>query len=265
MSFAAPPLPGLAGRLAPDVVEATRRAGEIILALARDQGLTREAKPDGSPLTAADLASNRLITATLAGLDPGLPVLSEEAVVAYAKRKAWSRFWLIDPLDGTKEFLAGNGQYCVCVALIEDRRPVLGVICEPLTRTVYLGAPGAGAYRQRLGEDFEPIGVRAAAPGEPPLTLLSRSHADPALEPWLDAHGPFRREALGSALKFCRIAEGRAQHYARLTRIHEWDVAAGQALIEGAGARMRRLEGGEIIYNTPDLLVPPFVVDIAGV
>ena len=217
-------------------------------------------KDDDSPLTDADLASHRYITGALTQLQPAAPCLSEEAAnIPFAQRKAWQRYWLVDPLDGTKEFVKRNGEFTVNIALIENHRPVLGVVHAPALNLTYGAAQGVGAFRFD-GAKRLPIATRKA-PGVP-VFVVSRSHRDPALETLLSrapAHTPVSR---GSSLKFCLVAEGTADFYPRTGPTSEWDTAAGQCLVEQAGGTVWRLpELTPLAYNEKEsLLNPSFAV-----
>jgi 3'(2'), 5'-bisphosphate nucleotidase len=218
-------------------------------------------KDDHSPLTQADLAAHRIISGRLAALEPHYPCLSEEdADIPYATRRAWGRYWLVDPLDGTKEFVRRNGEFTVNIALIEaDGAPILGVVHAPVLGTSYLAARGVGAFRIREGRR-EAIHTRATAAR--PVLVVSKSHRDAALDEFL-RHAP-EHEALsrGSSLKFCLVAEGSADLYPRTGPTSEWDTAAGQCVAEQAGATVCTLpDWAPLRYNRKaELLNPGFIV-----
>ncbi|MFP5304886.1 MAG: 3'(2'),5'-bisphosphate nucleotidase CysQ [Gammaproteobacteria bacterium] len=217
-------------------------------------------KDDDSPLTAADLAAHRCIVDGLRALSPPIPVLSEESVqAAFDQRRGWTRFWLVDPLDGTREFVKRNGEFTVNIALIEHHVPVLGVVYAPALNTVYAGARGLGALRI-LGHLREPMRTRASA-GRPRF-VVSRSHKDAALDALLAKLPPHEGVSKGSSLKFCLVAEGSADLYPRTGPTSEWDTAAGQCVVECAGGEVLRLpELSPLRYNEKDsLLNPGFVV-----
>jgi 3'(2'), 5'-bisphosphate nucleotidase len=196
-------------------------------------------------------------------LSPGVPVISEEGTVPdYDTRAGWRRFWLVDPLDGTKEFLSGNGEFTVNIALIEDNEPVLGVVAAPALDAVYWAARGSGAWRRIA--DRPPERLRVAAP-QPSLTRVveSRSHPSPELEAFLDELGPVERVKLGSSLKFCRIAEAGADLYPRFGRTMEWDVAAGDCVYRNAGPDGCEL-WSPLEYNQPSLSTAGFVIGQAA-
>lgn len=222
-------------------------------------------KDDHSPLTEADLAAHRILVAGLESLLPGVPVLSEEAAdIPWERRAGWRRHWLVDPLDGTKEFLSRNGEFTVNVALIEDHRPVLGVVQVPVTGVEYWGVPGpgrgAGSWRAEAGK-ASPVPIAVSAQPAPALRVVgSRSHRGASLDAFLRRVGPHELVSMGSSLKFCLLAEGRADVYPRLGPTSEWDTAAAQAVVEGAGGRVLRLDGQPLDYNAkPELLNPDFV------
>jgi len=244
----------------PEVQRIAARAGAAILEVyARaDHGATL--KDDASPLTEADLASHRLIVAALEALTPGVPVLSEESAPAsVADRRRWPRCWLVDPLDGTKEFLARNGEFTVNIALIEGHEPVLGVVGVPARAIIYAGIPGRGAVRVR--DVGPPEAIRTQQPAAwPPRVVGSRSHRGDSLDALLARLGPHQLVAVGSALKFCIVAEGGADFYPRLGPTSEWDTAAAHAVLVAAGGAVVGLDGRALRYNErDDVLNPSFL------
>jgi 3'(2'), 5'-bisphosphate nucleotidase len=242
------------------VVEVVRRAGEAILAVYRSEDFGTTAKADDSPLTLADLAAHRLITAALAALTPDIPVLSEESATrSFEERRRWTTYWLVDPLDGTKEFLARNGEFTVNVALISGNDPVLGVVGVPAHGIIYSGIPGRGATRSGAGEAPVPVGVRVPA-ADPVRVVGSRSHRGDSLDAFLSRLGPHQLVPVGSALKFCLVAEGGADVYPRLGPTSEWDTAAAQAVLVAAGGQVVTLDGEPLRYNTKADLRNPFFV-----
>jgi len=237
-----------------------RRAGEEILEVYGTDFEAR-AKADESPLTEADLRAHRLIESELGRLTPGLPVLSEESAdqISWEQRRDWQRYWLVDPLDGTKEFVARNGEFTVNIALIEGSRPVLGVVHIPVSGVTYSGAPGQGAWREADGRPPLPISVRRIA-AVPLRVLGSRSHNSPKLAARLDAMGPHQFIPAGSSIKLCLVADGSADLYPRLGGSSEWDIAAGQAIVEAAGGQVVSLvDGLALRYSKQDLLNPNFL------
>lgn len=217
-------------------------------------------KSDDSPLTAADMASHKAIVAGLEALTPDIPVLSEESSgLSWETRQRWERYWLVDPLDGTREFVKRNGEFTVNIALIEDQRPVMGVVYVPVQGTVYLGHVGHGAWKRDSKGHLHPIKTRAQ--GDPLVIACSRSHPSESLAKLLDGFEGAQRRPLGSSLKFCYIAEGQVDFYPRLGLTSEWDTAAAQAVMEAAGGSVVKLDGEPLRYNTKDsLLNPHFLV-----
>jgi 3'(2'), 5'-bisphosphate nucleotidase len=221
------------------------------------------AKGDGSPLTAADRAAHDVIVARLASVSPGLPVLSEESTdVGYPERAAWRRFWLVDPLDGTKEFIKRNGEFTVNIALIDHGRPVLGVVYVPVTGVAYLGRSGEGAWKEKDGKRHS-IRVRAYRGGKA-IVVASRSHSGPEVDRFLERlnarEGNYETASMGSSLKLCLVAEGAADVYPRLGPTSEWDTAAAQCVVDAAGGRVVDLHGEPLRYNKADILNPWFLV-----
>jgi len=231
-----------------------RRAGEAILAVYDSDDFAIETKDDDSPLTRADLAANRIIVGALQELEVG-PVLSEEsAAVPWDERRRWTRYWLVDPLDGTKEFIKRNGEFTVNIALIDDGFPVLGVVHVPVAQRSYVAAEGSGCWRR--DGDGEPLPVAVRAPQSEPVTVVgSRSHASPRVRAYLDALGDHELTAMGSSLKFCLVAEGRADLYPRLGPTSEWDTAAAQCVVEQAGGEVTDTALERLRYNRKDSLL----------
>lgn len=241
------------------VLAIAQDAGNAILAVYTTE-FTVDTKSDDSPLTQADLAAHRIIVDGLRAIDAAIPILSEEGSDAErADRRSWSRFWLVDPLDGTKEFVNRNGEFTVNIALIEDGVPVLGVVHAPALGTSYLAAQGVGAFREDAGKR-QPIRTRTAP--ETPSFVVSRSHRDDALETLLQKLPTHQAVSTGSSLKFCLVAEGAADLYPRTGPTSEWDTGAGQCVAEVAGARVATLPDMQPMrYNERDtLLNPGFVV-----
>lgn len=240
------------------VIELARQAGEVILPYWRaDVAVT--SKADDSPVTAADLAAHHLILAGLTALDPSIPVLSEEdANIDQSVRAGWQRWWLVDPLDGTKEFVSRNGEFTVNIALIEEGRPVWGLVYAPVLDKLWYGGKEIGAWRVADGE-CEAIQVRPHREGTPWRVVGSRNHLSQATLDYLAPFGEIELVSMGSSLKFCIIAEGGAELYPRLAPTCEWDTAAAQAVLEGAGGSVTQLDGSALAYNKPDILNPWFV------
>lgn len=247
----------LAQRLKPIARAAGQRIMDIYLADAA--ALEVQSKADQSPLTAADLAAHHTLSTALAALpDMTLPVVSEEDDASQRFRLASGQFWLIDPLDGTKEFIARNGEFTVNIALIDDGRSVFGVVYAPAIDALYWGGPGLGAWRERAGHT-ESIYVNADVPNTPCRVVASKSHLNAETADFITRLGATSLVQAGSSLKFCRIAEGAADIYPRLAPTCEWDTAAAQAVVEGAGGVVLDLHGAPLRYGKPDVLNPSFV------
>lgn len=248
--------------LLPSIAELARRAGDKILEVyGQTQAIEVTQKSDESPLTIADLRAHQVIVQGLASLTPDVPVLSEEASdIPFALRKTWSHFWLVDPLDGTKEFLSRNGEFTVNIALIENHVPILGVVYVPVRQTVYIGSRTGGAFRQIAEQSAVPIHVSEVPP--PTLRVVgSRSHRGDSLDQHLARLGPHEMVGVGSSLKFCLVAEGNADLYPRFGLTSEWDTAAAQAVVEAAGGCVIAVDGTPLRYNTKEsLLNPNFLV-----
>ncbi|WP_266169759.1 3'(2'),5'-bisphosphate nucleotidase CysQ [Dyella subtropica] len=234
-----------------------REAAEAILEV-YSQDFDVQRKADHSPVTAADLAAQRVIVAGLAQLDESLPVLSEESRVApWAQRREWSRYWLVDPLDGTREFIKRNGEFSVNIALIDRHEPVLGVVLAPVTGDLYAAERGAGAWLQAgASAVWARIATRPLA--NPPVVAGSRSHGSygAALLQELLGDG-YLESPLGSSLKFCLLARGDADIYLRRGATSEWDTAAAQCVLEAAGGAVLDLAGRPLRYNRHDSLINP--------
>jgi 3'(2'), 5'-bisphosphate nucleotidase len=241
-----------------ETIGLVRRAGDAILAHYGAPGEVRE-KADRSPLTLADGAAHGILCDGLERLDPGTPVVSEEGELPpYDVRRTWRRFWLVDPLDGTKEFLKHTAEFTVNVALIQDGEPVFGVIAAPALQLVYWGAKGRGAWRQEAAEPPVRIFSCPAAAGEPLVVVESLSHPSAELEEFLRGLPVARRVKAGSSLKFCWVAEGQAHVYPRLGPTMEWDVAAGDCIYRQSGHAGERTS--PLTYNKPDLRNSNFVI-----
>ncbi len=242
-----------------------RSAGEAILAVYRrlDEpgAVTVDRKADSSPLTEADLAAHRIIIEGLRALRPAWPVLSEEAAdVPCAERASWSRFWLVDPLDGTKEFLSRNGEFTVNIALIDRHHPVLGVVHVPVTGVDYFGLANIGAWKATRADD-PGSSIRVASRSRVPIRVVgSRSHASARMVEALQVLDQHELVSMGSSLKFCVLAEGAADVYPRMGPTSEWDTAAAHAVVRGAGGDVVRLDGSPLEYNrSSGWLNPDFI------
>ncbi|MEO7245392.1 MAG: 3'(2'),5'-bisphosphate nucleotidase CysQ [Rubrivivax sp.] len=239
------------------LADIARRAGREIMTIYATDFAVR-GKADASPVTAADERAEALIVPALQALAPDIPVVAEEAAAAGRAPRVGARFWLVDPLDGTREFVSRNGEFTVNLALIEHGVPVLGVVFAPALDRLFAGAAGEGAWVEQGGVRRE-IRCRAVSP-EGLTVVASRSHGDAAA---LDAFLAGRRVAAlttaGSSLKLCLLAAGEADLYPRLGRTMEWDIAAGHAVLGAAGGRVHTLDGADLRYGKPGFENPHFV------
>lgn len=233
------------------------KAGERILEV-YNTDFDVDTKGDDSPLTQADLAANAVIIETLNTIAPPYPILSEESAQApFEERRQWSTYWLVDPLDGTREFVKRNGEFTVNIALIEDGRPVLGVVYVPVTGVCYSGASGLGAFKVDETGVKSTIQVKRQACGT--LTVVgSRSHSNEATEAFVRGLGEVEMISIGSSLKICMVAEGRADVYPRFGPTSEWDTAAAHCVVEQAGGRLTDLDMKTLRYNSKESLLNPF-------
>lgn len=253
--------PAALATLLPRVIEWILAAGEAVMAH-RGGCHTPHFKADASPVTAADQAAEALLTERLLAHFPGIPVVGEEACAAGGMpAQAPRRFWLLDPLDGTKEFLNGSPDFTVNLALIEDGQAVLGIVLAPALAELYWGVPGWGAAQESVGRGAtRKLLACRAVPLEGLTVMSSRSHGDAAaLDRLLAGQCVARAELAGSSLKFCRVAQGQADLYPRLGRTMEWDTAAAQAVLEAAGGRVTQLDGSPLRYGKPGFENPHFV------
>lgn len=249
------------------VIVLCRQAGEAILDVYhRSEGMDINSKADDSPVTAADLAAHAILEPGLLPLLDGVPVLSEEGQLPdFATRSSWNRYWIIDPLDGTKEFIKRNGEFTVNVALIENGEPVLGVVYVPVLDITYAGVKGEGAVKITQGKTTT-IQTRSIsqlqAAGQPVEVVASRSHGADAVDNLLnrigDSLGKVDTKSMGSSLKLCLVAEGAADLYPRLALTCEWDTAAAQAVVEAAGGVVLDDQLNVLRYNQKDSLLNPF-------
>ena len=236
-----------------------REAGAAILDVyAGDYGIER--KKDDSPVTEADLAAHAIIAARLTGLSPGVPILSEEAADDFHGPDGSGSYWLVDPLDGTKEFINRNGEFTVNIALIEDGRPVLGLVYAPALDVAYSAARGLGAFKATASASRMSIHVAEHAADSIWRVVGSRSHAGDSLAAFLARLAAYELISMGSSLKFCLVAEGRADIYPRLGPTSLWDTAAAQCIVEQAGGRVVQLTGEALSYASPSVLINPFFV-----
>lgn len=255
-------MPPTRAELLEPVIRIARRAGDAVMAVYAEGGTARD-KADGSPVTRADTDAEALIVPALQALLSGVPVVAEEAVAAGGAPAAAPVFWLVDPLDGTREFLARNGEFTVNIALVESGEPVLGVVLAPALGRLYAGCAGGGAFvEDRAGR--RPIACRAV-PAAGLTVVASRSHGDATA---LDAYLAGRRVAAlvqaGSSLKLCLVAAGEADLYPRLGPTMEWDIAAGHAVLAAAGGRVRQVaDGAPLRYGKPGYANPHFCAESA--
>jgi 3'(2'), 5'-bisphosphate nucleotidase len=259
--------------LLPLAQRAGQRIESIYLAAHERPGALQQTlmqnKSDNSPLTLADIAAHNCIEAGLQTHSPGTPIISEESYQAQHMAHLGDRFWLVDPLDGTKEFIAATGEFTVNIALIDTRISALGVVFQPISPFIYFGGSGYGAYKwdlsNALPEDLEqlramrePLRVRPRET-EPWRVLGSRSHWGPRTAAMLQRMGKTELLQAGSSLKFCRVAEGAADFYPRLGPTSQWDTAAGQAILEGAGGCVVDSQGQRLLYGQQEIINPEFV------
>ena len=239
--------------LVDDLLPIVARAGEAIMKV-YDAGFTVRYKLDNSPLTLADLESQHVIVEGLKRLTPDIPILSEESAQApWSERRGWGELWVIDPLDGTREFVKRNGEFTINIALVVEHEPLMGVVSAPAQHLLYWGAAGTGAFSRHEGASQTPIHV--GPPAVPIRVVRSRSHAGPQTAAYLARLGPHVTMGLGSSLKFCLIAQGNAEIYPRFGPTSEWDTAAGQALLEAAGGHVTRMDGHRLRYNCRESLL----------
>ena len=248
-----------------DVLNITIDAGMEILKI-YDKEIIVNSKEDNSPITQADLNSNNLIINKLNKLDPSIPILSEESLVAWDERKEWKQYWLVDPLDGTKEFINRNGEFTVNISLINNNNPVFGVIYAPVKSLLYYASQNNGSYKINTDKNLNSLDKfkKIQINKEKNLVIKiigSRSHSNKEFEKWV-AKKFIKYEVIGigSSLKFCLLAEGEADVYPRLGPTSEWDIAAGHIILEEAGGKLKSIDNNEILYNTKeDILNPHFI------
>jgi 3'(2'), 5'-bisphosphate nucleotidase len=237
----------------------TARAAEAILALARRPDV--RTKADGSPVTAADKAAEAIICEGLRRISPNLPIISEEQAAEKKPGPIKSgSYFLVDPLDGTREFVAGRDEYTVNIALITEREPQLGVICAPASGTIWRGIVGKGADRIEGAITNRPASIRVRPqPRDEVIVMTSRSHLNAQTQAFVEALPCASVIQIGSSVKFCWIADGKADLYPRLAPTHDWDIAAGHAILQAAGGSVTSPDGSAVVYGTKDLLIPAFI------
>ncbi|MBT3196132.1 MAG: 3'(2'),5'-bisphosphate nucleotidase CysQ [Gammaproteobacteria bacterium] len=238
------------------LISLSQQAGRQILEI-YEAGFSVTDKADNTPLTDADLAAHTTIVEGLKALTPDIPALSEESdAISFEERSSWQSYWLIDPLDGTREFINRNGEFTVNIALIEDHKPILGLIQVPVNDTLYYGWRKGGAWKKLPDHPVEPIQVRS--PSEEQLVVAgSRSYQSEIMAEFLDKIGSHKILSMGSSLKSCLIAEGKADLYPRLGPTSEWDTAAAQCIVEEAGGQITDTSMRPLRYNTKESLLNP--------
>ena len=247
------------GKLLPHLLSMARNAGIAIMDIYKGSENDMQLKVDQSPVTAADMAAHQCLVTALQGLVPDCQVVSEEDADSHAYRNCSGCFWLIDPLDGTKEFITRNGEFTVNIALINQSRSVLGVVYAPAIDCMYWGGSMLGAYRLRANYT-EPIRVQPSASSEGICRVIaSKSHLNSETQSFVDRLGRVDLVQAGSSLKFCKVSEGVADIYPRLAPTYEWDTAAAQAVLEGAGGYVVDLNGDPLRYGKSSLLNPFFI------
>lgn len=236
-----------------------RKAGQAIMGI-YEKDFNVEYKADESPVTDADLAAHKLIVAGLQQLTPDIPILSEEnADISWDVRQTWKSYWLVDPIDGTKEFIKKNGEFTVNIALIENGKPVLAVVDAPALGVSYLASDAIGAFKDTGDERIE-LKV-TTKPNKGLIRVVgSRSHPSPDLAEFVKRFDEVEMVSKGSSLKLCLVAEGSADIYPRLGPTCEWDTGAGHAIAEIAGAKVTQLDGSPLIYNTKDEYLNPYFI-----
>ncbi len=252
--------------LLPQLIQIAQEAGAAILNIYnRSAALKVDHKADATPLTEADLAAHTLISASLSRLTPDIPILSEESSSGQIRnRRQWQRYWLVDPLDGTKEFIKRNGEFTVNIALIEQNKPSLGVVYSPVNQTTYAGCVKTRvAFKKEGHRKEQTIQTRSLTPFRPLALVVSRSHYDERIDSYIDKIQqlmPVSITPMGSSLKLCLIAEGMADLHLRIGLTSEWDTAAAQAVLEAAGGQVTDLNGRSLRYNLkPSLINPDFM------
>jgi 3'(2'), 5'-bisphosphate nucleotidase len=250
-----------------DIIDIAQDAGELILQVYRGE-FDVEIKDDGTPLTIADQRSHNLICSRLLELTPEIPILSEESKnVTYEDRKNWRTYWLVDPLDGTKEFVNRSGEFTVNIALMHENQPVLGVVHTPVKEWTHWGIHTQGAWKQVANETKKSISTKQYTGGK--MTIVaSKSHGQKKLEQFLEnvkkTEGDYDVTNMGSALKICLVAEGIGDIYPRLGLTSEWDTASADIIIREAGGQITQANGEKLIYNKPNVLNPYFLAVGAG-
>jgi len=241
----------------PEVIKVADEASDRVLHIYQSD-FKVSYKEDESPITAADIASHEIIVRGLRNISRDIPILSEEGIAApWEERRHWRRFWLIDPIDGTKDFTQRTGEFTVNIAMIEDGVPVMGVVTAPALKEAFWGVKGEGAHkRDRTGLVHC---IRVAEPGEVKRVVASKNHLNDETRAFIDNLDEHQTVQAGSSLKFCRIAEGHADIYPRMGPTSEWDTGAAHAVLRAAGGDVRSLDGLTLQYGKKDVLNPHFI------
>ena len=244
-----------------DICNVAIEAGKEILNIYNNE-IEVTQKEDLSPLTKADLASNKIILESLTKLNNNIPILSEESLVDWSIRKNWKKYWLVDPLDGTKEFIKKNGEFTVNIALIEDNNPILGVVYVPAKSLLYLAEKNKGSFKINTKDKLENLkGIQKILVSNQlnrARVIGSRSHSNATFDNWVKEKFPNADIVqAGSSLKFCLIAEGEADIYPRFGPTSEWDIAAGHVIVNEAGGKIRTFQNDSIKYNTKENIINP--------
>lgn len=243
--------------LATQVLNIAKAAGRSMMAIyAMQSQIIHKTKTDGSPITQVDTSSHQIISEGLAHLTPGIPIVSEENTDSWKQRQQDNIFWLIDPLDGTKEFISKNGEFTTNIALIKEGFPVFGCITVPALELSYWGGIGLGAFQNTKTMNIHKTPTHTT---QPIRIVVSKSHLNQETHEFISKFPHHELVKTGSSLKFCRIAEQMAECYPRLGPTCEWDTAAGQAIIEAAGGYVETLEGQRLSYGKPNVINPYFV------
>jgi len=251
-------------QLIPDLLALAKKVTAAVLSIYNAQAsASHDLKADGSPLTEADMRAHQLIHDCLRTLTPDVPILSEESCdVPFSIRKDWQRYWLVDPIDGTKEFLAKNGEFTINIALVDGHHPVLAIIAVPTTHTIYYATQGQGAWKL-TGEICTALSVQPYDARQALRVVASRSHGAHAIERLNGHYADIELMRCGSSLKFCLLAEGLADFYPRLGPTSEWDTAAAQCILEQAGGVVIDLQGKRLGYNTKASYLNPYFLAAA--
>jgi len=245
------------------LIEISKEAGEAILKV-YNTDFGYQIKEDLSPLTKADTLSNHIICERLKALTPDIPILSEEnSNIPFNIRSLWKQYWLVDPLDGTKEFIKQNGEFTVNIALINNNKPILGVIYLPVKNQVFYGGENYGSYC--INNKLQENKIHVSRNDHSPLRIVSsRSHPSKELKTLLEKIENYQIISRGSSLKFCLIASGEADIYPRLSPTSEWDIAAGEAIVRFAGGKLISFDGRPIEYNKKETFINPSFISYSG-